>query len=92
MKGDREEAGGYNFTKPLQLTTQSIRAAVPASGGKTATIWKHYKTLSLLCHPDKGDRGDLCKSILQAQKIMEHGKARIFFDKYGIEKTEECLN
>ena len=38
-----EEIGGYKNTMTFQSTAQSIRAAVPAAGGKTTTILKNYK-------------------------------------------------
>ena len=34
----------------------------------TSTIQKHFKTLAMLCHPDKIGREDLFKIILQAKK------------------------
>ena len=48
-------------------------------GATTSTIQKHFKTLAMLCHPDKGGREDLFKVILQAKKILEDEEARNFF-------------
>ena len=58
----------------------------------TSTIQKHFKTLAMICHPDKGGREDLFKIILQAKKIMEDEEARNIYDKHGNEKAEEYMN
>ena len=58
----------------------------------TSTIQKHFKTLAMLCHPDKGGRGDMFKIILQAKKIMKDEEARSIYDKYWIEKAQEYMN
>ena len=61
-------------------------------GATTSTIQEHFKTLAMLCHPDKGGREDMFKIILQAMKIMEDEEARNIYDKYGIEKAQEYMN
>ena len=53
-------------------------------GATTTTILTHFKTLSSLCHPDKGGREHLFKIILQAKNILGEEKARSIYDKYGI--------
>ena len=40
-------------------------------GATTSTIPKHFKTLAMICLPDKGGREDMFKIILQAKEIME---------------------
>ena len=61
-------------------------------GATTSTIQKHFKTLAMLCLPDKGGREDLFKITLQAKKIMEDEEARNVYDTHGIEKAEEYMN
>ena len=61
-------------------------------GATTSTIQKHFKTLAMLCHLDKGGRQNMCKIILQAKKIMEDEEARNIYDKYDIEKAQEYMN
>ena len=61
-------------------------------GATTSTIQEHYKTLAMLCHPDKGGCEDMFKILLQAKKIMEDEEARKIYDKYGIEKAQEYMN
>ena len=58
----------------------------------TSTIQKHFKTLAMLCRPDKDGREEMFKINLQAKKIMEDEEARNIFDKYGIEKAQEYMN
>ena len=71
-----------NFYEPLFLP----------QGATTSTIQKHFKTLAMICHPDKGGREDMFKIILQAKKIMEDEEARNIYDKYRIEKAQEYVN
>ena len=91
--------------KVIQRRLESINAQSPLSGAlkfyellflpqgaTTSTIQKLFKTLAMLCHPDKGGREELFKVILQAKKIMEDEEARNIYDKHGIEKTEEYMN
>ena len=80
-----------NARSPFSRPANQYELLFLPQGAKTATILKHYKTLSLLCHPDKGGREDLFKIILQARIFLEDEKARSNFDKYGIEKVEEYL-
>ena len=58
----------------------------------TSTMQTHFKTLAMLCHPDKAGQEDLFKIILQAKKVMEDEEARNIYEKHVIEKTEEYLN
>ena len=91
--------------KVIQRRLEAINAHSPFSrlpnfyellflpqGATTSIIQKHYKTLAMLCHPDKGGREDMFKIILQAKKIMEDEEARNIYDKYGIEKAQEYMN
>ena len=91
--------------KVIQMRLEAINAKSPFSrppnfyellflpqGATTSTIQKHFKTLAMLCHPDKGGREDMFKIILQAKKIMEDEQARNIYDKYGIEKAKEYMN
>ena len=50
----------------------------------TTTILKHFETLLLLCHPDKGGRKDFFKIILQAKNNMDKEKDPSIYDKDGI--------
>ena len=90
--------------KVIQRRLEAINAQSPFSrppnfcellllpqGATTSTIQKHYKTLAMLCHPDKSGREDMFKIILQAKKIMEDEEARNIYDKYGIEKAQEYM-
>ena len=58
----------------------------------TTTILKHYKTLSLLCHPDKGGWEHPFKIVLQVKNIMEDKKDLSVYLLFGLEKAEEYLN
>ena len=91
--------------KVIQRKLEAINAQSPFSrppnfyellflpqGATTSTIQKHFKTLAMLCHPDKGGREDLFKIVLQAKKIMEDEEARNIYGKHGIEKVEEYMN
>ena len=91
--------------KVIQRRLEAITAQSPFSrppnfyellflppGATTSTIQKHFKTLAMLCHPDKGGRQDMFKIILQAKKIMEDEEARNIYDKYGFEKAQEYMN
>ena len=91
--------------KVIQRRLEAINAQSPFSrppnfyellflpqGATTSITQKHYKTLAMLCHPDKGGREDMFKIILQAKKIMEDEEARNIYDKYGIEKAQEYMN
>ena len=84
--------------KAIQWRPEAINARSPFSwppnfyvhlflpqGATTSTIHKHFKTLAMLCHPDKGGREDLFKIILQAKKITEDEEARKIYYKHGIE-------
>ena len=90
--------------KVIQRRLEAVNAQSPFSrppnfyellflpqGATTSTIQKHFKTLTMLCHPDKGGREELFK-IIQAKKIMEDEEARNIYDKHGIEKAEEYMN
>ena len=76
------------FSRPLNF----FELLFLPQAATTSTIKKHFKTLAMLCHPDKGGREDLFKIILQAKKIMENEEARNIYDKHGIEKAEEYMN
>ena len=91
--------------KVIQRRLEAINAQSPFSrppnfyellflpqGATTSTIQRHFKTLAMLCHVDKGGREDLFKIIPQAKKIMEDEEARNIYDKHGIEKAEEYIN
>ena len=91
--------------KVIQRRLEAIKAQSPFSqplnffellflpqGSTTSTIQKHFKTLAMLCHPDKGGREDLIKNICQAKKIMDDEEARNIYDKNEIKKAEEYLN
>ena len=80
-KGHSGEVGGYKCAKSFETTTQSIRSAVSAARAKTTTNLIHCKTLSLLCHPDKGGREDHFKIILQAKNFMQEEETRSIYDK-----------
>ena len=94
-----------NTKKVIERRLEAIKAQSPFSrppnfyellflpqGATTSTIQKHFKTLAMLCHPDKGGREDLFKIIVQAKKITEDEEARNIYDKYGIEKAQEYMN
>ena len=81
-----------NAQSPFSRTPNFYELLFLPQGATTTTIQKHFKLLTMLCHPDKGDQADLFKIILQAKKIMEDEEARIIYDKYGIEKAEEYIN
>ena len=76
------------FSRPLNF----YELLFLSQGATTSTIQKHYKTLAMLCHPNKGGREDMFKIILQAKKIMEDEEARNIYDKYGIENAQEYVN
>ena len=91
--------------KVIQRRLEAINAQSPFSrppnfyeilllpqGATTSTIQKYFKTLAMVCHPDKGGREDMFKIILQAKKIMEDEESRNIYDKYGIEKAQEYMN
>ena len=91
--------------KVIQRRLEAINAQSPFShppnfyellflpqGATTSTIQKHFKTLAMLCHPDKGGREDMFKIVFQAKKIMEDEEVRNIYDKYGIEKAQEYIN
>ena len=91
--------------KVIQRRLEAINAQSPFSrppnfyellflqhGATTSTIKKHFKTLAMLCHPDKCGREDMFKIILQATKIMEDEEARNIYHKYGIEKAQEYID
>ena len=91
--------------KVIQRRLQAINAQSPFNrppnfyellfllqGATTSTTHKLFKTLAMLCHLDKGGRGDMFKIILQAKKIMEDQEAHNIYDKYGIEKAQEYKN
>ena len=91
--------------KVIQRRLEAISAQSPFSrppnfyellflpqGATTSTNQKHFKTLAMLCHPDKGGREDIFKIILQAKKIMEDEEARNIYDKYGIKKAQKYMN
>ena len=80
-KSHPEKAEGYKCTKSI---TKSIRAAVPASGATIGTILKNYKSLSLLCHPDKRVR----EIILQGKNIIEDEKARSIYVNMELKKQK----
>ena len=91
--------------KVIQRRLEAINAQSPFSrppnffellflpqGATTSTIQKLFKTLAMLCHPDKEGREDMFKAILQAKKIMEDEEARNIYDRYGIEKAQDYMN
>ena len=95
----------HTSKKVIQRRLEAINAQSPFSrppkfyellflyqGAATSAIQKHFKTLAMLYHPDKGGREDLFKIIFQAKKIMEDEEARNIYDKHGIEKAEEYMN
>ena len=59
-------------------------------GTTTRTMQKHFKTLEMLCHPDKGRPVQNYSS--GKTKITEDEEARNVYDKHGIEKAEEFMN
>ena len=87
-----EETGRVQRAEPFQSTSEIYELLFLPQGATTNTIQKHFKTLAMLCHPDKGGRVDLFKIILQAKKIMEDEEARNIYEKHGIEKAEEYMN
>ena len=69
-----------NSKNVIQRRLEAINAQSPFSrppnfyellflpqGATTSDIQKHFKTLAMLCHPEKGGRGDMFKIILQAK-------------------------
>ena len=90
--------------KVIQRRLEAIKAQSPFSrtpnfyellflpqGATTSTIQKHFKTLAMLCHRDKGGREDLFKIILQAKKMKDE-EAHNIYEKRGIEKAEDYMN
>ena len=85
--------------KVIQRRLEAINAQSPFSrapnfyellflpqGATTSTIQKHYKTLAMLCHPDKGGREDMFKIILQAKKFTKTRRPVIFMTSTGLKK------
>ena len=71
-----------SFSRPPNL----YELLILPQGATNTTVWEDFKTLSFPCHPDNGAREDISEIILQAKNIVEDGKARDIYDKYGIEK------
>ena len=81
-----------NAQSPFSRPPNFFELLLLTQGATTSTNQKHFKTLAMLCHPDKGGREDMFKIILQAKKIMEDEETRNIFDKYGSEKAQEYMN
>ena len=80
-----------NTQSPLSRTPNFYELLFLPQGATTSTIQKHFKTLAMFCHPDKGGHEDMFKIILQAKKIIEDEEARNICDKYG-KKHKKYLN
>ena len=91
-KGHPEEFRGDQPAEPFSRPPNFNEFLFLPQGATTSTIQKHFKMLAMLCHPDKGDREDLFKIILQSKKNMADEDARNIYDKHVIEKAEEYMN
>ena len=87
----RRRLEAINAQSPFSRPPNFYELLFLPQGATTSTIQKHFKTLAMLCHPDKIGREDLFKIILQAKRIMEDEEARNIYDKHGIEKAEENM-
>ena len=81
-----------NAQRPFSQPPNFYELLFLPQGATTSTIEKHFITLAMLCHPDKGGREDMFQIILQAKKTMEDEEACNIYDKYGIEKALEYMN
>ena len=81
-----------NAQSPFCRPPNFYELLILPQGATTSTIQKHFKTLAMLCHPDKVGREDMFKIILQAKKNMEDEEARNIYDKYEIEKAQGYMN
>ena len=87
--------------KVIQMRLEAINAQSPFSrppnfhellflpqGATTSTVQKHFKTLAMLCPPDKGGREDMFKIILQAKKLWKTRRPVIFMTSTGLKKQK----
>ena len=90
--------------KVIQRRLEAINAQSPFSrppnfyellflphGATTSTIKKHFKTLAMLCHPDKGGREDMSKSFFKQRKSWKTRRPVKFIISTGLKKHKNIM-